>query len=115
MTDKDKPKVLGSIAAIKKEAGSFDRDPARFALPDGGFITFPDPMEMEAFESDELLHTLLNEDNQAGMRKWLSTEDFDKVAALRLTRREMRTLVQDAVEYYDDVFGAQGESPASDS
>ena len=111
----DKPSVLASLAAINKEAAAFERPPARIALTDGKFITFPDPMEMDAFESDELIRVLLYEDSRPALQRWLSEEDFQAVADAGLTRREMRTLVKKVTAYYEDVFGSPGESAASDS
>lgn len=114
-TDNDKPKVLGSLAAFSKEAAAFDRQPARFAAADGSFITFPDPMEMDAFESDDLLHVLINADSRVALKRWLSQEDYTKVADAKMTRRAMKAMVSKATTYYEDVFGGQGESGASDS
>lgn len=113
----DKPtNVVGSIASIIKTANEVDRKPCQISLPGEGRITFPDPMKMEAFESEALLHTVLTANSKVSLRKWLSEEDFEKLEELKLDRRSLLTLTKKVTDYYDDVFGgAAGEEDASRS
>lgn len=115
-TNADSPSVLGSLQQLQKEAKEATPEPARF-MTSAGRITFPDPGVMEAFESDELLSFVVSPatDTKAVLKKWLSPEDFEKVAAEKLTRRAMTALLKKVQSHYNDIFGGPGESSASPS
>lgn len=116
MVTTDKPKVLGSLKSLQDKAAEVNREPARFKAGEG-FITFPDPMVMDAFESDELLTFIMSPqtDSRASLKKWLSEEDFQKVVDAKLTRRALGSLMKQVQAYYDDVFASPGEDDASTS
>ncbi len=107
---KDSPTVLGSIQEIQKNANELDRQPASFMTSEGR-ITFPDPMTMDAFESDDLLSFVVgnSSDSRAALKRWLSDEDFAKVEKEKMTRRALGDLMGKVQAYYSDVFGAPGE------
>lgn len=110
----DKPNVTTTLASLRKEITK--PEVFKLGLSGGKVITFPDLYDMESQEAEEVFGSLnQNMTNWAAIRQWLSTEDADKLAAEKLSIRELGVVMSAAVSHYEGKYGEQGEGSASAS
>lgn len=78
-------------------------------------VTFPDPDDMPWQEAEDLLSDLLNPQvsPKQALLRWLDDDNYADLERLGLTFGEMRTLMDQVGDHYKAIFGAPGESDAS--
>lgn len=110
----DKPTVHLSLAKVRKE--TVKPEPFGVALSNSKVIVFPDLFAMESEEAENIFASL-NESstNWVVLRKWLPKADADALKAEKLSVRELASVVQAAVKYYEDTYGDSGNDAASAS
>lgn len=110
----DKPTVTTTLASLRKEIAK--PEVFKLGLSGGKIITFPDLYDMESQEAEEVFgHLNENMTNWAAIRQWLSDADADKLAAEKLSVRELATVMKAAVAHYEGNYGDSGEGSASAS
>lgn len=110
----DKPTVQFSISQLRKEV--VRPDPFRISLSGSKVITFPDVNAMESAESDELLSRIeKNEVVWGVLDDWLSAKDAEALRAEKLTRAELKHVMDAAGSYYKEFYGDAGNGAASAS
>ena len=110
----DKPTVQFSLANLRKEV--VKPDPFRISLSGSKVITFPDLNAMESEESDALLSRIeKKESSWEVLNDWLSPKDAEALRAEKLSRAELKHVMDAASAYYRGVYGDQGNGGASAS
>lgn len=110
----DKP--IGTIKRVTL-SDELNQDPATYPLSNGKLVTFPDIFDMRTEEAEEFLDQM----NQAArdgkispvLKKWLSADDYEALDAEYPTMRKIRPVFYAVMNYYQGVWGDQGEDPAS--
>lgn len=111
----DKP--LGNIKRVNI-SDELNQDPAQYPLANGKLVTFPDIFDMPTEQAEEFLDQM----NAAGregkispvLKKWLSPEDYKALDAEYPTMRKIKPVFYAVMNYYQGVWGDQGEDPASE-
>lgn len=84
------------------------------ALPGSKRITFPDPGEMHWIEAEEFIQDFeSSRSNREAMEKWLSPEDFKKLAESKMNMYQLNQLSVLVLEHYKAVFGDEGNATGS--
>ena len=110
----DKPNVQLSLASLRKEVTK--PEVLRMSLSASKVITWPDLYDMESDEAEEVFAGLnRNATNWKFLGQWLSANDCAALKSEKLTVRELTTVVQAAVQYYEAAYGNSGEGSASAS
>jgi len=110
----DKPNVQFSLSQLRKEV--VKPDTFKVALSGSRIITFPDLNAMESEESDAILARIdKNESLMGVLNDWLSPKDAEALKAEKLSRAELKHLMDAASEYYKGFYGDQGNGSASAS
>jgi hypothetical protein len=110
----DRPVVQASLANLIQEVEAPEE--YRIALPDSKIITFPDLYARESEDAERTFASIdKNSTNWRVLRKWLSPEDAEALKAQGLTLAQLTHVVKTASNYYEDFYGAPGESDASES
>lgn len=78
-------------------------------------VTFPDPGKMEWTEAEAFLMRLATRPDTQVVAEWLSDGDHETFLKEKLTLRQYRLVINDVQRHYEDIFGTQGEEPASDA
>lgn len=83
-------------------------------LPGNKRITFPDPGEMQWIEAEEFMQDFeASRSNREAMEKWLSADDFKKLAESKLTMYQLNQLSVLVRKHYEAVFGDEGNATGS--
>lgn len=106
----DKPTVHASLKALENDASP---EPFVYMTKANKRVTFPDPMELDAFEAEKFIGLLNNSANSVVLKQWLSAKDFDAIAAEKLTLRQLTRLIDQVQKHYEGFFGSEGEGNAS--
>ncbi|WP_336715332.1 hypothetical protein [Arthrobacter sp. USHLN218] len=110
----DKPTVHLSLAKVRKEVEK--PEPFGVGLSNSKIVTFPDLFAMESVEAEEIFASLnQTSTNWTILRRWLPEDDANALKAEKLSVRELATVVQAAVKYYEDAYGESGNGSASAS
>lgn len=110
----DKPTIHLSLSTLRKEVAK--PDVFRVALSASKVITFPDLFALESTEAEEVFGQLgRNATNWTALDKWLSKADATALRAERLNVRELATVVQAAISYYEETVGGPEKGTASAS
>lgn len=110
----DKPVVQISLANLRKEIVT--PEVLRMSLSGSKVITWPDLYATESVEAEEVFAGLnRSATNWAVLAKWLSEKDCAALKAEKLSLRELGTVVNSAVSYYEGTYGKPGEGNASAS
>lgn len=110
----DKPTIQLSLSALRKEI--LTPEVLRMSLSGSKIITWPDLYATESVEAEEVFAGLSRSGtNWTILAKWLSEKDCAALKAEKLTLRELATVVQAAIEYYEGTYGKSGEDVASES
>jgi len=110
----DKPTVHLSLSQLRKEV--VKPDPFRISLSNSKVITFPDLNAMESAESDELLARIEKKDSSWDvLNDWLSPADAEALRAEKLSRAEIKHVIEAAGNYYQAAYGDAGNGSASAS
>lgn len=110
----DKPTVHLSLSQLRKEV--VKPDAFRIALSGSKTITFPDLNAMESEESDELLARIEKKESSWDvLNDWLSPADAAALKAEKLSRAEIKHVIEAAGNYYQEAYGTPGNGSASAS
>lgn len=116
MATSDKPKVNFSTAALRREAAT-KVDPYVYMTSSNKRVAFPDPYEMDADAGEDKLWRWQSGAVKPGqvIDEWLSEADAKALADEKFTVRERATLLQHAIQYYEQHAGSLGEGDDSES
>lgn len=106
----DKIQVHDSLAGLELEGKP---EPYRLGVK-GGYITFPDPADMDFETGEKFLQDLMNADSiESIFEPWLSESDWKKFRDSRPTLGQIKVLNGRLMEHYRYILGDQGEDSAS--
>lgn len=107
----DAPKIHSTMSDLDAAAQA---GPYRHGLPGGKRITFPDPGEMDWMEAEAFLGDLEGStSNREMLEKWLSKEDFKKLADSKINLYQLNALAQLVSKHYQAILGGQGNGIGS--
>lgn len=109
MAANDKPVVHDSLADLAKEA---ETEPYVLGT-ENGTVTFPDPGGMDWIEAERFMLQLGNARNSDALKKWLSPEDYKRLADSKPSLGAITIMTQRIYKHYEKIFGPMGEGPAS--
>lgn len=117
MAVKHNDKPIGNIKRVKI-SDERNQDPAQYPLANGRLVTFPDIFDMPTEEAEDFLDQL-DEASRAGkispvLKRWLSPEDYEALNAEYPTIRKLKPVFYAVMDYYQGVWGNQGEGDASE-
>lgn len=102
--------TLSRLAKI--EAG----EPYVYTCRDGKHtVTFPDLSDMDWEEGEKFMQDMLKEPESVWIPRYVSEEDWKRFQAEKLKMREFVPIIRDVLDYYQKIFGDEGEEQASHS
>ena len=118
MAAKHGDKPLGNIKRIKIE-NEVNPDPAQYPLKDGTLVEFPDIFDMPIEQAEEFLdkanHAQYTGKITPFLKEWLSQEHYQALVAECNTLRKIRPVFEAVMNYYQGIWGDQGEGNASEN
>ena len=98
-----------TLAALDKLDGAAAAAPFRFGLKNK-LITFPDPMELDALETEKFLQDMQSiSAPMAALHRWLSETDYQAIVDAHLTGRQVMLLLREANKHYERALGEPGK------